>query len=80
MTRDLDADLKTLRTVLEFAQNRDFVRAAALAEQTLADGFEHPTEPPASACATAGMGHENQFPPTNLSARYRISQETFAGT
>ncbi len=42
MTRNLDADLKTLRTVLEFAQNRDFVRAAALAEQTLADGFEHP--------------------------------------
>ena len=42
MARNLDADLKTLRTVLEYAQNRDFVRAAALAQQTLADGFEHP--------------------------------------
>jgi tetratricopeptide (TPR) repeat protein len=42
MARNLDADLKTLRTVLEYAQNRDFVRAAALAEQTLSEGFEHP--------------------------------------
>jgi tetratricopeptide (TPR) repeat protein len=42
MPRDLDADLKTLNTVLTFAQNRDFERAAALAEKTLANGFEHP--------------------------------------
>jgi tetratricopeptide (TPR) repeat protein len=42
MPRDLDADLKTLNTVLTFAQNRDFERAAALAEKTLASGFEHP--------------------------------------
>jgi tetratricopeptide (TPR) repeat protein len=42
MARDLDADLKTLNTVLTFAQNRDFERAAALAEATLASGFEHP--------------------------------------
>ncbi|MHB8719947.1 MAG: tetratricopeptide repeat-containing sulfotransferase family protein [Steroidobacteraceae bacterium] len=42
MARDLDTDLKTLRTVLTYAENRDFQRAGALAEQTLADGFEHP--------------------------------------
>jgi tetratricopeptide (TPR) repeat protein len=42
MTRDLDTDLQTLNTVLTLAQNRDFERAAALAEETLASGFEHP--------------------------------------
>jgi tetratricopeptide (TPR) repeat protein len=42
MARDLETDLKTLRTVLDYAQNRDFQRAGALAEQTLAGGFEHP--------------------------------------
>ena len=42
MARDLETDLKTLRTVMAYAQNRDFARAAALAEQTLASGFEHP--------------------------------------
>jgi tetratricopeptide (TPR) repeat protein len=42
MTRDLDTDLQTLNTVLTLAQNRDFERAAALAEKTLASGFEHP--------------------------------------
>ncbi|HEY0800612.1 MAG TPA: sulfotransferase, partial [Steroidobacteraceae bacterium] len=31
-----------LRTVLKLADGRDFVGAAALAEKTLADGFEHP--------------------------------------
>jgi tetratricopeptide (TPR) repeat protein len=42
MARDLEADLKTLRTVLTYAQNRDFQRAGELAERTLASGFEHP--------------------------------------
>jgi tetratricopeptide (TPR) repeat protein len=42
MARNLESDLKTLRTVLSLAESRDFVRAAALAEQTLASGFEHP--------------------------------------
>jgi tetratricopeptide (TPR) repeat protein len=42
MARDLETDMETLRMVLSLAQNRDFVRAAALAEQTLASGFEHP--------------------------------------
>ena len=42
MARDLETDLETLRTVLNLAQNRDFVGAASLAERTLADGFEHP--------------------------------------
>jgi tetratricopeptide (TPR) repeat protein len=42
MARNLETDLETLRTVLHLAQNRDFVGAAALAEQTLAAGFEHP--------------------------------------
>lgn len=42
MARDLDTDMKTLRTVLAYAENRDFQRAGALAEQTLASGFEHP--------------------------------------
>jgi Flp pilus assembly protein TadD len=42
MARNLEADLATLRTVLTYAENRDFQRAGALAEQTLASGFEHP--------------------------------------
>ncbi len=42
MARDLNTDMEILRTVLSYAQNRDFQRAAALAEQTLASGFEHP--------------------------------------
>jgi tetratricopeptide (TPR) repeat protein len=42
MARNLEADMETLRTVLGYAQNRDFQRAGALAEQTLASGFEHP--------------------------------------
>jgi tetratricopeptide (TPR) repeat protein len=42
MARDLETDQATLRRVLAHAQSRDFAGAAALAEQTLADGFEHP--------------------------------------
>jgi tetratricopeptide (TPR) repeat protein len=42
MTRNLEADLNILRTVQRLAQSRDFVAAAALAERTLAEGFEHP--------------------------------------
>lgn len=42
MARNLEADMETLRAVLNLAQNRDFQRAGALAEQTLAGGFEHP--------------------------------------
>jgi tetratricopeptide (TPR) repeat protein len=42
MARDLQTDMQTLSTILAFAQNRDFERAGALAEQTLASGFEHP--------------------------------------
>src|SRR5882757_8608161 len=42
MARNLETDLETLRTVLGLAQKRDFAAAAALAERTLAGGFEHP--------------------------------------
>jgi tetratricopeptide (TPR) repeat protein len=42
MRRDLNEDLEILRKVQQFAQNRDFDRAAQLAESTLAQGFEHP--------------------------------------
>ena len=42
MPRDLETDLATLRTVQNLAQKRDFAAAAALAEKTLAEGFEHP--------------------------------------
>ena len=42
MARDLETDLNILRTILSHAENRDFQRAAALAQQTLASGFEHP--------------------------------------
>jgi tetratricopeptide (TPR) repeat protein len=42
MPRDLHTDMQTLNTVLTLAQHRDFERAAALAEKTLASGFEHP--------------------------------------
>jgi Flp pilus assembly protein TadD len=43
MPRNLEADMNILRTVQRLAQSRDFVAAAALAERTLAEGFEHPT-------------------------------------
>jgi Tfp pilus assembly protein PilF len=42
MPRDLDADLKMLKTVLALAQDREIERAATIAEQALAEGFEHP--------------------------------------
>jgi tetratricopeptide (TPR) repeat protein len=42
MARNLESDLETLRKVLHLAQNRDILAAAALAEETLAAGFEHP--------------------------------------
>jgi len=42
MTRDLNADLEMLREVLALAEKRDITRAAAIAEQALASGFEHP--------------------------------------
>ena len=42
MARNLEADQAMLATVLAHAQNRDIQRAAAIAEQALADGFEHP--------------------------------------
>lgn len=42
MVRDLHSDMETLRQVLRLTQERDFERAAVLAEQTLATGFEHP--------------------------------------
>jgi tetratricopeptide (TPR) repeat protein len=42
MARNLESDLETLRKVLHLAQNRDFSAAAALAEETLATGYEHP--------------------------------------
>ncbi len=42
MARDLNADLQMLSTVLAHAQNREIPRAAAIAEQALAEGFEHP--------------------------------------
>jgi tetratricopeptide (TPR) repeat protein len=42
MPRDLKADQEMLRSVLALAEKRDIVRAAAIAEQALAGGFEHP--------------------------------------
>src|ERR1700730_10124069 len=42
MARNLEADRAMLATVLTHAQNRDIRRAAAIAEQALAEGFEHP--------------------------------------
>jgi len=42
MPRDLETDLAMLRTVQNLAEERDFAGAAALAEKTLAEGFEHP--------------------------------------
>ena len=42
MPRDLEADQEMLRTVLSYAEQRDIPRAAAIAEQALATGFEHP--------------------------------------
>src|SRR5207248_4089163 len=42
MARDLRADQEMLRIVASHAQERDIARAAAIAEQALAEGFEHP--------------------------------------
>ncbi len=42
MARDLKADQELLGRVLAHAQNRNITQAAALAEQALAEGFEHP--------------------------------------
>ena len=42
MARDLKADQDMLHAVLTYAQNRDWQRAGAIAEQALANGFEHP--------------------------------------
>jgi len=42
MARNLEADQAMLATVLAHAQNREIARAAAIAEQALAEGFEHP--------------------------------------
>jgi tetratricopeptide (TPR) repeat protein len=42
MARNLEADQAMLATVLAHAQNRNIGRAAAIAEQALAEGFEHP--------------------------------------
>jgi Tfp pilus assembly protein PilF len=42
VTRDRDADARTLRTVHEIAQAGEHGRAADLAEAALADGLEHP--------------------------------------
>src|SRR5271163_1195135 len=42
MPRNLESDLATLRAVQNLAEKRDFAGAAALAEKTLAEGFEHP--------------------------------------
>ena len=42
MARDLKADQQMLSTVLAHAQNGEIPRAAAIAEQALAEGFEHP--------------------------------------
>jgi len=42
MPRDLEADQEMLRTVLALAERRELARAAAIAEQALASGFEHP--------------------------------------
>jgi tetratricopeptide (TPR) repeat protein len=58
MARNLEADLATLRTVLTYAENRDFQRAGALAEQTLASGFEHPL---LLNVAATRLEHEGKF-------------------
>jgi tetratricopeptide (TPR) repeat protein len=42
MARDLKADQALLSEILAHTERRDFVRAATLAEQALASGFEHP--------------------------------------
>jgi tetratricopeptide (TPR) repeat protein len=42
VARDLKADQQMLSAVLAHAQNREIPRAAAIAEQALAEGFEHP--------------------------------------
>lgn len=42
MPRDLQADIQMLNTVLGLAQNREIGRAAAIAQEALRSGFEHP--------------------------------------
>jgi Tfp pilus assembly protein PilF len=42
MPRDLKADQEMLRAVLALAERRELARAAAIAQQAIATGFEHP--------------------------------------
>lgn len=42
MARDFHADMQTLDTIRAFVEHRDLDRAAALAQKTLASGYEHP--------------------------------------
>jgi tetratricopeptide (TPR) repeat protein len=42
MPRDLKSDQEMLRTVLALAERREIARAADIADQALASGFEHP--------------------------------------
>jgi hypothetical protein len=42
--------------------------------------FLHPQRSGVLVWAMTGMGHEDAFPPSRLSVRYRFSQATFAGT
>ena len=42
MVRNLEADQEMLRQVLALAERRDIARAADIARQALAEGFEHP--------------------------------------
>jgi tetratricopeptide (TPR) repeat protein len=42
MPRDLKSDQAMLREVLSLAQKRDFKRAGTIANEALAEGFEHP--------------------------------------
>ena len=58
MPRDLKADQEMLGTVLALAERRELARAAAIAEQALASGFEHPL---LLNVAATQLEHEGKF-------------------
>ena len=83
MARNLDTDLATLRQVLAYAEQRDFPRAAALANATLASGFEHPLllNVVATQCETEGRYEDSlrlleravRIAPRDIGARSALS-------
>ena len=58
MPRDLKADQEMLRNVLALAERREIGKAAAIAQQAIASGFDHPL---LLNVAATQLEHEGKF-------------------